>query len=424
MKGKKSKIILGIGIALSLVISFTSGFFTHYFSMGKTNRLLSEITSIISNKAVDPDGNELDFSSDAVAKTVVNALLKNDDYAHYFSNSEYEEVISEGEGKFSGLGVSLYSNQPIIYSVIGNSPAFKAGLKANDKILKAKRTSQETFVSFSNTDQLISFIDSLEGGDEIDMVVERYGQEFSFTLSKEYYIASYVEYFDSSSTLRFSSAFGEKPQKSIINEHEPLGLDGDTALIVFTAFEGNSAYEIGQCMQYFYSQGKSKLILDLRGNGGGYMNCLIDVASYFINNHGKTKNLITRVQAKDGYEEYKTKANNFDDRLKNIVVLADENTASASECLIGAMLYYGDGNFSMDNLVIEYNEQRENYSTYGKGIMQTTYPLLSGGAIKLTTARLYQPDLVTCIHNKGITQTNPLNQANGNAMSRALEILG
>ena len=424
MKDKKSKIILGVVIAITLVISFTSGFFTHYFTMGRTNRLLGEITSIISNNAVDPDGNELDLSSENIAKTLVNGLLKNDDYAHYFSNTEYEEVINEGEGKFSGLGVSLYANEPIIYSVIGNSPAFKVGLKSNDKILRAKRTVEENFVSFSNTDQLISFIDSLERGEEIDLVVERYGQEFPFNLSKEYYIASYVEYFDSSSTLRFSSNYGEKPEQSVSYDREPLGLDGDTAMIVFSAFEGNSASEIGQCMKYFYSQGKSKLILDLRGNGGGYMDCLIEVASYFINNHGKTKNLITRVQAKDGYAEYKTKDNNFDDRLKSIVVLADENTASASECLIGAMLYYGDGNFSMDNLVVEYNSQRENYSTYGKGIMQTTYPLLNGGAIKLTTARLYQPDLVTCIHNKGITQTNPLNQANGNAISRALEILG
>ncbi len=427
MKEKKpeNKVLKIVILVLSLVICFTGGFFTHYLVQSGTVKKISDILKVIENVAKDPNGNDDDFNSDDVAKTFVNALLINDDYAQYFTGEEYMEIITEGRGNYSGIGVSLYANTPRIYSVSGNSPAENAGLKKGDIFLKGKISGGE-YVLFQTTDDLINFLTSVGENTVVDFAVKREGEfeEKIFSIEKRKYVCSYVYYYDSQTAIRFVSSGEETPVKTFFENEKNEALPSDTAHIVFKAFEGDSATQLGEVLSYFYSQGKSKLILDLRGNGGGYMDCLQTVASYFINGGGKQKNLITYAEERKGSFSFYSNGNNFNDALKNVVVLADSGTASASECLIGAMLCYKDAGFSYDNLLITYNDSRGNYSTYGKGIMQTTYRLVSGGALKLTTARIYWPDKETCIQGVGITQTKAENQvADATAIARAIEIL-
>ena len=428
MKENKTqkKIFKILLIVFSLVICFTGGFFTHYLLMPNYARKLGDIITIINSVSKDPNGNDITLDTEEMAKGFVNAVLKNDDYAQYFTDEEYKEKNNEGDGRYSGIGIALYANAPKIYSVLGNSPAENAGIKSGDVILRAKLTSQTEFIEFTSIQVAIDFFTNVSDGDEIEIIIKRDGvfEERSFTLTERKYVCSYVYYYDNQTSLRFVSEDERKPIKKLFNDERLDALPSDTALILFKAFEGDSATQLGEALSYFYSSGKSKLIFDLRGNGGGYMDCLREVASYFINNNKNNKNLVTEVEERKGSSCYYTKGNNFDDRLKNIVVLADGGTASASECLIGAMLCYNDANFSKDNLLIAYNTKRGNYSTYGKGIMQTTYPLLSGGALKLTTARVLWPDRETCIHGTGIIQENTANHINSeNAISRAVEIL-
>ena len=103
-------------------------------------------------------------------------------------------------------------------------------------------------------------------------------------------------------------------------------------------------------------------------------------------------------------------------------MLADGNTASASECLIGAMAYYKKA-FTLDNLVI--TEHDGKYTTYGKGIMQTTYRnFVTGEGIKLTTDYIFQPDETTTIHGVGFIATEGNGVINESlSVPRALEIL-
>ncbi len=420
---KLTKIII---IVVSLVIAFTSGFFMHYLVQPREIKKLSNILSIMKRTAKDPSGNDLTFDADEVAKTFVDAILVGDDYAKYFTKEELEKETSEGNGNYAGVGISIYANEPRIYSVLGNSPAEKAGIKKGDLFIKGKVLDGE-FVNFYSTEDLTNFISNASEGEEIEFVVSRDGVVLSenIKVTKSQYVCSYVYYYDNETSLRFVSSGEEKPKKTLFPEEKNTSLNDDTAHIIFKSFEGDSAEQLGEALDYFYSKGKSKLILDLRANGGGYMDCLQKVASYFINNGGKNKNLITEVKERNGSSSFYTNGNNFNSNLKNIVVLADSGTASASECLIGAMLCYNDANFSIDNLLITYNESRGDYSTFGKGIMQTTYPLLSGGALKLTTARIYWPDKETCIHGTGIVQTNQLNQVtDATVIARAIEILG
>ena len=418
---KSTRIFLMI---LTLVIAFTGGFFTHYITQPKSVRRLSEVISIINKKAKDPSGNDLDFNADDITKEFVEAVLVGDDYAEYYTKEEFNSELAEDSGSYTGVGISLYKKEPRLYTVLGNSPAEKAGLKENDYILRGK-ASGEDYVYFLSTDDVIAFIQAQEENKEFEFVVYRDGEEKAFNLVKRKYVRSYVYYYDNESSARFVSDDDEKPTLTPFENEKNTALPSDTAHIIFTAFEGDASKQLEEVLSYFYSKGKTKMIFDLRANGGGNMRILQDVASYFINNNGKQKNLVTEVQGRNNVLGFYSNGNNFNSQLQNIVVLANEGTASASECLIGAMLCYGDANFSMDNLLIEYNVENKNYSTYGKGIMQTTYPLLSGGALKLTTARIYWPDKTTCIHGTGIVQTNVANQiTKENAITRAIEILG
>ena len=172
-------------------------------------------------------------------------------------------------------------------------------------------------------------------------------------------------------------------------------------------------------------RGKTKLIFDLRANGGGYMDVLKEIVELLVKADG---NIIYSYVKEKGKDTTFTTRSKYDDFLKNIVVLADGGTASASECLIGAMLSYGEkegGNgFSASDVLVGYNARRGDYSTYGKGIMQTTYMLSSGGALKLTTAKIFWADGKTCIHGVGVTPVSEENKiTEENAIFRAREIL-
>ena len=152
------------------------------------------------------------------------------------------------------------------------------------------------------------------------------------------------------------------------------------------------------------------------------MDVLTDVASCLIYNNGEKNTAVARTESKTGSETYSFKKSNFYENIEEIAVLANSDTASASECLIGAMLTYGD-RFSKDNLIIEKNADGV-ARTYGKGIMQTTYWLLKGGAFKLTTARVLWPDKTTCIHGVGIIAEGANATEKGNsAILRAVEVL-
>ena len=172
------------------------------------------------------------------------------------------------------------------------------------------------------------------------------------------------------------------------------------AYIKFDVFEANAAAHLGQALEYMKAQGRTKLVLDLRNNGGGFMNVLTDVASYFINNGGKKKSVVAyAVDKSDNKEAFTTSANRFKSFITSMSVIANQNTASASECLLGALLTYGELVSSNDKVILEENGGVA--KTFGKGIMQTTYMLLNGGAFKLTTAKIYWPDQTTSIHGKG-----------------------
>lgn len=399
---KRILIIIGsIILALFLLmLSFCCGFLTSCVIGGKTAGTIYSITSIMDNVGYiyDPvTGEKRELTEKDYADALVNAFL--DEYSKYYTPEEYKKELEESRGSYTGVGVGFYyAESTVLSSVVCNSPAYKGGLRAGDKILSGSCNGVDK--SFTNALEIIAFLTDCPDFQDIKLTVEGKGE---VTVLKTNYYAAYVTYYDSQTCYEFVSDYGKAPvgtaRAKAAGEFAEI-TDDEVAYIKFDLFEANAAVHLGQALNYMKSQGRTKLVLDIRNNGGGYMDVLTEVASYFIHNGGKKKSVVAyAIDNSDNREVFATSANRFKSFITSMSVIANHNTASASECLLGALLTYGELVSSNDKVILE--EHNGVAKTYGKGIMQTTYMLLNGGAFKLTTAKIYWPDATTSIHGKG-----------------------
>lgn len=230
-------------------------------------------------------------------------------------------------------------------------------------------------------------------------VVEQSGDERIVAVQKRAYVESYVYY----KTTDASYAFTGENAQSLIERGESLAaLPVDTAYIRLTSFNGGAAEEFAAVMERFKTDGKKNLVLDLRGNGGGYLDILQKISSYFCKTATEKNPVVAVADFGEYRQTYKASDNLYSTYFgedSRICVLADKNTASASECLLGVLLDYGAIDYGDICLIEREGEAR----TYGKGIMQTTYPFVfTGDALKLTTAKIRWPKTDTCIHGRGV----------------------
>ena len=425
----KKRKILTIALAVFLAIAmFLAGFFSEMiFCGGKYSELEWMIDKIDAHyMELDENGNVREFTAQDYINIIDNGKkLKADNYglldrySEYYTKEEYNEVLSGKEGNATGIGVTLDpgGNGLTVRSVAFNSPLDKAQLEKGID-LRDRKITKINDVVVSDRTALNTEIVKYSSGQ--DFTIEFDGN-ITLTVKSVAYVQSYFRYFDKESTLIFSSEYGYKPVKEIIDAGTANNnLPQDTAYVIFNHFNGNASEEFKIVMEYLKQKGKKKLILDLRDNGGGYMDILCDVASYLLKGDAKNK-LVTAVKYKDGKtDEYKTGANNYVP-IDKLTVIANENSASASECLIGALIVNGD--LKRENLIVtSRNDMASSYVTYGKGIMQTTFTSSKGTAIKLTTAYVYWPDKTTNIHGKGIVANSQNGVINSNGLTRALEV--
>lgn len=410
-------------VLILAVVCFVGGYFFNLIIKGDDLRTVEWVLDTVNKYGyyLDEDTGELKkLTGKEVADSIVNTFL--DDYSNYYTADEYSDVVETNKGNNFGVGVSLLSSTTDlkIFRVIGNSPAYYSGLKSGDILVGAKKVDGDRQEFISRKD-FTDFLSSVERDEEFILFATRDGVENSFTVAKRVFISSFVTYFDNQTKGYFTVAGGSlafTTEASLEMQSLPDGV----AYIGYQSFTGKSDYEIKTVMEYIKAQGKTGVILDLRDNGGGQMKILESVSSYFIKKDGVENPVIVKAKDNDGrWENYTAKGSNFVDSVEKVVVLANKYTASASECLIGAMLHYGKA-FSRSNLVIE-NGDGMTGRTYGKGIMQTTFKnTFTGEALKITTARLYFPDGKTSIHGKGI-HTVALNMVlPQNALDRAIEL--
>lgn len=404
---KYNKILAVILCVLLVGIGFGAGFLTNSLINRDYEELNWVLEQIDENYLVydEETGEVRSLSETEYIKILISGLKAEgflDKYSNYYDKQGYSDLILSSKGNAYGIGAGFFEKDVVIGTVAYNSPLYKAlnGVDVTGKSITAVADLSGNITEITSYQHLKEVFAEYQEG----VIFNLYIDGVPYQVSKQAFVESYVKYVDSERTLAFSSDYGAKPLKT-----ETVGgdttLPNDTAYIALKEFNGDAGEEFAIAMRYLQERGKSKLILDLRNNGGGYMTILSTVASYLTNGDGGRKNTIAFAKYKDGKSEvFKTEKNNYV-ALDKLTVIANENSASATECLMGALIYYGE--LSYDNLIVanfDYADGEQNV-TYGKGIMQTTFPSKADTAIKLTTAYVFWPDGTTNIHGKGIQAT-------------------
>lgn len=300
-------------------------------------------------------------------KTLIDFAIKGmleglDPHSAYFKKADLEDFQQGTSGSYSGFGFQLeiQNGRLIIVAPIPNSPAEKAGLQPQDRIVKIGDTLIED-MAMTDIDKL------LKGKNTIDLTISRPGEK---SLKVEL----------ARTTINLPS----------INSKQ---LDKAYGYIRITQFQDNTTEQFKSALDEQLSKNIKGLVIDLRNNPGGLVHVATDIADYFLD-----AGLIVSTKNPNTGSEEKTHAekdNTIDNELP-LVVLINKGSASASELLAGALQ-------SHQRAVVV------GQPSFGKGSVQNVIPLTNGDAIKLTTARYYTPDGVS-IQAKGITPDITLSQ--------------
>lgn len=408
-KRKRAGKIIGSFLLAALI--FCAGGITHYFSLDSEIRALMQVKKRVQKEYYEQITDEQFYGAMFGG---INGIL--DAYSGYLSPDEFQKILMQATGQQIGMGLSFYANATPeealrVVQVSGNSPAERLGILPGERIVGygADENSLQTTLTF---DAFSAFLSDYSAGEEFYLRIQsNTGAERNVRIARENYLASYVTYRTRTNAYRFVD--GNALQQTTFGQ--PLTvLDTQTAYICLTGFNGKAAEEFAMAMTAFQRDGMKNLVLDLRGNGGGYLNTMLQIAEYLGKN--------APAGAVAAIADYGEKQENF--CIKNnvygeyfhadsrVTVLADSGTASASECLIGYMYDYG----TIDYADICLSQRGEEIKTFGKGIMQTTYPLLlTGGAIKVTTAKIIWPVSRHCIHGRGVLPADGALQVSENA---------
>lgn len=437
----KKKAVRAVSCVLALFCAFFGGFFTHKATLPK------EINSLLWAKERIQKDYLYEISDEEFYNAVflgVNSLL--DRYSAYLTADENAAAVKKSTGEYSGLGLYFVSatadseNGVTISRTAGGSPAEAAGIADGSRITaygaSADENSMTRFTSLANFAEFTAKY----AANEVFYVRETrypYGENCSriVPLHKATFTENYVTYRSETSAYVYLGSEARETEKKRADgdgAYALAALPEDAAYIRLTQFNGNAAAEFDGAMNRFKSDGKSRLVLDLRGNGGGDMEILRSIASYFCKNTADKKPAAAVAVYRDGKSYvFKAKQNLYSEYFGEngkVYVLADEGTASASECLMGTMLDYGAAAYENVCLTAGADGVAQ---TYGKGIMQTTVSrfVWRSEAIKLTSAKICWPVSGKCIHDRGIIAADGCksvaqNYAPDGEISAALGALG
>lgn len=289
-----------------------------------------------------------DVDSNKLIEGAINGMLESldDEHTMYFDKKSKEEFDSELSGNYYGIGaqIQLTSDETIkITKVFDDSPAKKAGLKEEDVFVSVDGSSVKGKSATEVANMLKS--DSVKTS---TIVVKRNDKELTFKVTKEN-----ITLFSVSS--------------------EMLDNNGKNVGYLSVSIFGQKTYsQFKDALTKLEKQDMDSLIIDLRGNTGGYLSTVTNMLEEFIDKG----NVIYQIQSSSGVKQYKTvKAS---EKKYKIVVLIDGGSASASEIMSAAMKEV-------------YGATLVGQTTYGKGTVQTTKDLSNGSMIKYTIEKWLTP---------------------------------
>ena len=335
----------------------------------------------------------------------------------FYSETEYADVVATSRGNQFGAGLTFAvgAEDTLIVSVIGNSPAERGGMRPGE-FVRVCVAADGTRAEIEDGDDFSAFISARAEGEQFTVVTDR-GEHVVY---RGAYTMSYcaMATADAEWSVRYD---GDGARTVVRSESSRYSyLPEGAAYVSLSQFYGDAAEEMAQLIYRYNEEGCTSLILDLRNDGGGLVSAMQGISGCF---EGPAGEVVMTARYKDGSSESYAAASYSAEQTigsdVDVYVLANSNTASASEALIGALVSYevlDYNNIYISQYSQEYldsmnvtAEQVKSGKTYGKGIMQTTFRnFATGEALKLTTAQIYWANNKT-IHGVGLTAEDGCN---------------
>ena len=341
---KRHIITLSTAIAIALAGLQTISAQSQNFNLGQWTEIHNSILKELNRSYVDS------LPIDRIMRAGVNAMLEElDPYTIYIPEEENEDLQMMLSNTYGGIGAIIHKKvdeNVIINEPYAGSPAQKYGLQCGDEIIQIDGVPTKGLTSKESSDRMkgkpgtsvVFKVKKVRSGDTLDIAIIR--------------------------------------ERIHLPDIEYAGmLDDTTGYILQSSFTENVSGEIRSKFQELKGQGMKRLVLDLRGNGGGLMSEAIGIVSLFV---PKGSLVVTsKGNTEDSAREYRTTSEPIDTEIP-LIVMIDSGSASSSEIVAGALQ-------DMDRAVIMGKR------SYGKGLVQSIRPLPYNGQMKVTTAKYYTP---------------------------------
>jgi len=351
---------LGIGYFMGIRQPVSGGYSSTSTENNGNFNMLTELIKYIDAEYVDTVSRD-----ELIDGAVVHLLQELDPHSYYIKPEEYAQMNESLEGNFDGIGIqfNIQKDTLMVVDPISGGPSAKMGIRAGDRIIKVN-DSLIAGIGLRNS----SVLKLLKGpkGTKVDLTICRKGTEsFNVTITRD-----------------------KIPIHSV---NAIYMLTSNTGYIKVDRFGANTTGEFLNGVQNLKEKGAKKVVIDLRGNGGGYMNAATDMLDAFFE---KGALLVYTEGRARGRRDINSKSSPMYKGME-VVVLIDESSASASEIFAGAIQDHDRG------IIV-------GRRSFGKGLVQEQTEWPNGSATRLTIARYYTPS-GRCIqkpYNNGVTQYN------------------
>lgn len=351
MNKRKTYRFMPLWLALSVVLGiFIGTFFANRFSGNRLSIInsgsnkLNDLLHIIDDQYVDTVN-----MGDLVETAMPQILSELDPHSVYISAKDVQQANDDLKGSFFGIGIEFTIRQDTIHvqNVISNGPAERAGLLAGDKIVEVDG---KPFVGKEVTNDVAVHKLKGEKDTKVQVGIMRYKEK---------------------TVRRITITRGEIPMKSVTATYM---LDDDTGYIKIKNFGEKTYPELLIALATLSQEGFGNLVIDLRGNTGGYLMSAVQMANEFL---PKGRLIVYTEGRKSARQEYRSDGRGSYQQIP-LVVLIDEGSASASEIFAGAIQDNDRGTII-------------GRRSFGKGLVQQPVTLHDGSMIRLTIARYYSP---------------------------------